>query len=163
MLQNIEVRAVKVPTYFGCPVRAFFQHIPNTWPIGQIDRMIFIYFFWGGEYFWRHFQHTFCHCACLVLDLHPFFLQKTKLFRHLKDISIWVWMMILAVKNLDSMRPYSVAVTGQTVTPIRNIFKIGLDKVFQGNRDTKPLKLNIINVPLLRDYNKMNILANYLL
>ena len=72
-------------------------------------------------------------------------------------------MMILAVKNLDSMRPYSVAVTGQTVTPIRNIFKIGLDKVFQGNRDTKPLKLNIINVPLLRDYNKMNILANYLL
>ena len=42
----------------------------------------------------------------------------------------------------DSTRPYSVAVTGQTVTPIRNIFKIGLDKVgvFKGigklcNRD----------------------------
>ena len=45
-----------------------------------------------------YFGHTFC----------PYFCKKTKIFRHFKGISIIVFVIILALKNLESRHYVSV-------------------------------------------------------
>ena len=77
-------------TDYGWVIRTFFKTVPSK--MGKMKCEVC----WDVEYFQSHSQQTFIYWVTLVYNnLHQsFLLQKSKLSKHTKGISSFVWVLI---------------------------------------------------------------------
>lgn len=81
----------------------FFQHSPNVL-VGWTDYPKKLWNYW--DILGNTFKWYFVNVPTCINQ--PFFLQKTKIFKHFKRICISVWVVIWAITNLESRHLASV-------------------------------------------------------
>ena len=139
------------------PGKAFFQHIANVltnwsdWP----NELCFKQF---GK-FLVAISAPYFHCASLVLNfslIRLFFLQKISLSRHFEWISIWVWVMILAVKYLKS-RNHASIVCDPSKANEKSPWKMKFHAQWRVDTWWCPLEISLAILKLLHSWLNLNL------